>query len=314
MLNVCAPVLLSFGHLISTVRCINLASFLLFWGGGGANGINPSDVDSTTKKNNKSERGKKMEEYIDEKVKINLRSKKINNLKPTFINPETEIYYFLRSDGNYDELYAKYPLCETKYKIADKLKGLSLFQKTMIKNKKLALLKTCILEMYGVFFVTIRNTNDIMSVIATVYGYVPYLLCFLIFIGLILTFNKYLLCLSIIIPTQLGLNDLVLKQVLKMSRPINSALNSYGMPSGHSSFSFTILTFIFLHLLESKRDKWNIITFILALIALLPIPWSRVHIEDHTFYQAIFGCLLGLFLGSVSYLIKRHYYKEKSSK
>ncbi|KNA02506.1 PAP2-like protein, putative [Plasmodium vivax] len=311
MITVYVPALLSLGQLISTARCINLISYFFFWDGGS------SDQSGPKKKNkngqDKENFNKHMEDYLDDKVKINLRSKKINQLKPIFTNPEAEIHYYLRSDGNYDELYAKYPLCEAKYKIADKLKGLSIFQKSMNKTKKLALLKTCIMEMYGVLFVTVRNTNDIISVVATVYGYIPYGLIILTLLGLMLTFNKLLLYFALIMPTQITLNDFVLKKILKMGRPIHSALHSYGMPSGHSSFSFSLLTFILLHLTESKKDKWTLMAYILAIIALLPIPWSRVYIEDHTMYQALVGCILGFIIGVVSYMVKRQCMKQKDN-
>ncbi|CAA9986214.1 PAP2-like protein, putative [Plasmodium knowlesi strain H] len=314
MITIYAPTLLTFGQLITTARCINLASFLSFWGWGG---ISPPDQNGTEKNNKNGQDTEKLkkqvDDYLDEKIKINLRSKKMSYLKPIFINPETEIHYYLRSDGNYDELYAKYPLCEAKYKIADKLKGLSIFQKIMNNNKKLALLKTCIMEMYGLLYVTLRNTNDIFSVVATVYGYIPYAFMLATLLGFLLTSNNMLLYFVFIIPTQLTINDIILKNILKMSRPIHSALQSYGMPSGHSSFSFSLLTFLILHLLEAKKDKWTIMACILAIILLLPIPWSRVYIQDHTLYQVIFGSLLGFIIGVVFYMIKKQFLKQKDN-
>ncbi|KJP84975.1 hypothetical protein AK88_05398 [Plasmodium fragile] len=311
MITVYAPALLTFGQLITTARCSNLMNYLFFWGGGGTS---PSDQSGmNTHGQGKGSFSKHIEDYLDDQVKINLRSKKNSYLKPIFTNPEQEIHYYLRNDGNYDELYAKYPLCEAKYKIADKLKRCNVLQSSMNKSKKIAIIKTCIVEMYGVLFVTVRNTNDILSVIATVYGYVPYVLILLILLQMLLTFNKFLIYLAFIIPTQLTLNDFVLKNLLKMDRPVHSALQSYGMPSGHSSFAFSLLTFILLHLTESKKDKWSIMTYILAIIALLPIPWSRVYIQDHTFYQAVFGCILGIIIGVISYMVKRQCMKHKDN-
>ncbi|ANQ05700.1 Phosphatase [Plasmodium coatneyi] len=315
MITVYAPAVLTFGQLITTARCINLIGYFTSWAKGR---VLQSDQNGTkeNKKNgeDKENVNKKMEDYLDEKIKINnLRSKKMSSLKPIFINPEEEIHYYLRSDGNYDELYAKYPLCEAKYKIADKLKGLSIFQKMMNKNKKLAVLKTCIMEMYGVLFVTVRNTDDILSVVSTIYGYIPYGLVILTLLGLLLTFNKFLFYLGLIFPTQLILNDYVLKNMIKMGRPVHSALRCYGMPSGHSAFSFSLLTFMLLHLPESKKDKWTIMAYLLALIALLPIPWSRYYIQDHTLSQALAGCLVGFIIGVTFYMIKKQFPKQKDN-
>ncbi|SBT30534.1 phosphatase [Plasmodium ovale wallikeri] len=313
MLSLYAPTLLSLGHLITTVRCMNVANFVLFGGSGGSSSSIP-DYDSKNDNNSISndKKKKKIEEHIDEHVKMNLRSKKGSNLNPIFTNNEENInYYLMNNGGNYEELYAKYPLCEAKYKLVDKMKGLNIFHSIMNKTRKIALVKNCIMEMYGILYVTIRNTNDVLSVVATVYGYVPLILILMTIIGLLATFDKYLLYFSFIIPTQFTVNDLILKNILKINRPINSALNSYGMPSGHSCIGLSLLTFILLHLTEEKIDKWSILTYISAVIILLPLPWSRVHIEDHTIYQVIFGSILGAFIGTIFFLIKKHFAKHK---
>ncbi|KAI4841281.1 phosphatidic acid phosphatase 2 [Plasmodium brasilianum] len=329
LLKIYVPTVLSLGHFISSIQCIHFLSYVLLSGGlsiSDSNNTDEDDKDDENDDNNdsandngndnndeKESNKRKIDYLIDDSGKMNLRSKKMNNLKPLFINSESEIQYFFRSDGNYDELYDKYPLCEAKYKLVDKIKGLHIFQFALNKSKKIVLLKTCIMEMYDVFFVTIRNTNDVVSIISTVYGYVPYIFMAIGFLGLLFTFNKFLIYITFLITTDFVLNDLILKKLIKMNRPINSAVPSYGMPSTHSLMSISILTFLLLHLCEGKKDKWSIMTYILAIIALLPIPWSRVNNEDHTFYQALIGSLLGVLSGFVFYFVKRNFSKCKDA-
>ncbi|CRG98475.1 PAP2-like protein, putative [Plasmodium relictum] len=243
-------------------------------------------------------------------MKINLRSRR--NFEPLFTKDKNDNKKSSNStlnDGNDDKLLEKYPLCDAKYKLVDKLKVFKLFQGLIGKRKKLVLNESCIIEMYEFLSVTLKNTNDLLLVLAIVYGYVPLFLIFLSILGFFITYNKILLYFNLIIPTQIILNELILKNIIKIRRPYNSALESYGMPSGHSSFSFSFITFILLHLTESNKDKWNIVASILVLITLFPIPWSRFYIEDHTLSQVIVGCIIGIILGYLFFLIKKIFFK-----
>lgn len=301
------PTLLHVGYLFNTIQCINIINYLIFGG---------SDKDSPNKNSsdNKEEKNKKMEEYIDEKMKINLRSKKINSLKPIYTNTELETNYYIDNNETFKKLYANYPICEAKYKLVDKLKSFKIFKKLMTdKPKKIILFKTCIVELYGMLSVTIRNVNNFSSVIATVYGYVPFLIMILTVFGFIITFNKNLLYIIFIMPTQTLISDLFLKRIFKKPRPINSALPTYGMPSSHSSFAIALLTFLLLHITEQKKDKWSIITYVIATLTLLPIPWSRVEVEDHTVLQVIVGSLVGIGFGFIFYFMKKYFFKHKDS-
>ncbi|KOB63935.1 hypothetical protein PFHG_05297 [Plasmodium falciparum HB3] len=116
-------------------------------------------------------------------------------------------------------------------------------------------------------------------------------------------------------PTQTLISDLFLKRIFKKPRPINSALPTYGMPSSHSSFAIALLTFLLLHITEQKKDKWSIITYVIATLTLLPIPWSRVEVEDHTVLQVIVGSLVGIGFGFIFYFMKKiHNYNENNKK
>ncbi|CRG93376.1 PAP2-like protein, putative [Plasmodium gallinaceum] len=296
------------GHFVSTSKCIGIIIYLVYTGLVQGFYINTYyKVGSEIFPNDNS---------IEEKFKTYLRSKK-RELKPLFINDSNEekensLNNVMGDDDS--ELLGKYPICEAKYKLVDKLKVINFLEKLMEKRKKIIFNKSCLTETYEVLLVTLKNTNDLLSVLATVYGFIPHFLIFIILFGFFITFNKILLYFVLIIPTQMTLNDLILKNIFKMRRPNNSALKSYGMPSGHSSFSYSILTFTVLHLIESHKDKWNIIASLLALITLFPIPWSRVYIEDHTVSQVIVGIILGVILGCLFFLFKRILFKYKYSK
>ncbi|VWU52037.1 PAP2-like protein, putative [Hepatocystis sp. ex Piliocolobus tephrosceles] len=246
-------------------------------------------------------------------TKNNLRSRKVNSLEPIYTDSALNIKYFAKSDRNYQELYKKHPLCEEKYNLVEKFRSMRIFKNQMDKSKKLVLFDTCIKEMYEILYVTISNTSNVLSIVATVYGYVPFIFIVMVVLALCVTFNKYFIYFILIFFIQTLISNIILKNIIKENRPMNSALDSYGMPSTHSAYSLCYLTFLFLHLTEGKKNKWNIITYIIATILFLPIPWSRVYIEDHTLKQALCGSIVGVCVGTILFYLKRYYVSCKKS-
>lgn len=95
----------------------------------------------------------------------------------------------------------------------------------------------------------------------------------------------------------------MLQSAFKEPRPVESCLTSCGMPSGHSCYAVGLFVFILLwdsvsrsiddmETAQDNQPRRGRLTTILA-IALLPIPWSRVHLGDHTVSQVIAGAVVG---------------------
>jgi len=106
-----------------------------------------------------------------------------------------------------------------------------------------------------------------------------------------------------------------LKYFLKMPRPKNASncsiinklkifdLKSYGMPSGHSQCAW--YSGIYYSLLIYFDTNYNKFTKIVCISGLLIssafVSYSRIHIYCHTFFQVLYGGMLGGIIGILTY-------------
>eukprot|EP00928_Gymnodinium_smaydae_P074258 TRINITY_DN57324_c0_g1_i1.p1 TRINITY_DN57324_c0_g1~~TRINITY_DN57324_c0_g1_i1.p1 ORF type:complete len:222 (+),score=27.14 TRINITY_DN57324_c0_g1_i1:65-730(+) len=88
-----------------------------------------------------------------------------------------------------------------------------------------------------------------------------------------------------------------MKNILLMPRPSGSCLASCDMPSGHAQVSIGIATFILLET-YTRPIAWTYKRMIEALVVIfmLPMPWSRVQLQDHSIPAVIAGSCLGVLL------------------
>jgi membrane-associated phospholipid phosphatase len=98
----------------------------------------------------------------------------------------------------------------------------------------------------------------------------------------------------------------ILKAIIQQSRPLGTCNSSYGMPSGHSFVAtsvFVILTLLVLNnvfKLKSQRLAMLKISLIpISACLLLPVPWARVQLYDHSEAQAFIGGALGAIWGVI---------------
>ncbi|KAF4677870.1 hypothetical protein FOL47_008935 [Perkinsus chesapeaki] len=111
----------------------------------------------------------------------------------------------------------------------------------------------------------------------------------------------------------------IAKKIAEMERPRGSCHITCGMPSGHALMSMSIMMLLLLHyggrelltlasnlrsldihnivLPREARLALKYISFILLIF--VPIPWSRVKLNDHSPWQVTIGCGLGILLGVV---------------
>jgi membrane-associated phospholipid phosphatase len=150
-----------------------------------------------------------------------------------------------------------------------------------------------------------------------------------------------------IILVLVGVSEYGLKRINQQHRPEGSCVTSCGMPSSHAAIAIGLLIVIvgngaiFGFHTDQDREKqterswwsrvWNTIVypevgafdgasqgFILFLglwfALLLPIPFSRVILHDHSPSQAMMGSLVGLVGGCIwlalSHLVRRHWSGE----
>lgn len=100
-----------------------------------------------------------------------------------------------------------------------------------------------------------------------------------------------------------------MERLLKERRP-ESCLTSCGMPSGHSAFSLSFLLFVLgwdslsrVPRVDADSSNQRRLARKVALaLLMLPVPWSRVVLGDHTARQAFAGCIVGA-LGALLWLL-----------
>ena len=156
--------------------------------------------------------------------------------------------------------------------------------------------------------------TDALSIAMVFYSIVPYLLG--VFLAAALVFagdTATLSCLALFGLTTL-VNEAVFKKLVQQRRPPGSCLyfHGFGMPSGHAAGSIGQLTYLLLETWVDRPDtpiarKLGASFAVLALLA--PVPYSRVHLNDHFPVQVIAGATEGaaialLWFGFV-YLVAR---------
>jgi membrane-associated phospholipid phosphatase len=125
--------------------------------------------------------------------------------------------------------------------------------------------------------------DDWLTVCATLLSFLPWVVGAIIVLGSS-RFERARALVPITLLVML-LNEVVLKSLLQQPRPATSCLKSKGMPSSHSALSLAWAGAIFIR-------GWNGSHRVLVL-ALVSVPWARVHVGDHTTYQVLAGCLVG---------------------
>jgi len=87
------------------------------------------------------------------------------------------------------------------------------------------------------------------------------------------------------------------KKIFPMPRPQGSCLHSKGMPSSHSAISIGMLLWCLLTLRTRRAGSpvplRHVFGFTALCIMLVPVPFSRVYLYDHTPMQVIVGSILG---------------------
>eukprot|EP00744_Colponema_vietnamica_P000814 GILI01001414.1.p1 GENE.GILI01001414.1~~GILI01001414.1.p1 ORF type:complete len:236 (-),score=70.34 GILI01001414.1:428-1054(-) len=157
---------------------------------------------------------------------------------------------------------------------------------------------------------SIPNNLDFLGVVAVAYSIWPYVWFALMGLWLIVGRTTRGLLMVLLLAFVTLFNELVLKNIFVQRRPVLSCLESYGMPSGHSANAGVSFTIIFLELLFNYRSS-DVVKRILycfaTVLAFLPVPWSRVYLNDHSFEQVTAGFITGFGFGVLMFLLLKYY-------
>lgn len=146
--------------------------------------------------------------------------------------------------------------------------------------------------------------TDVTSGWMIFWSVVPYALIFGLVAAFLFAGDTTTLSLIFLLAFIAIINEGILKHAISQYRPDGSCLyfQSYGMPSGHAATSIGTLVYT---LLESwiGRPDWPLLTkkvllSVSAFFFLLPVPFSRVYLNDHYRAQVGVGSAVGICLAS----------------
>ena len=87
----------------------------------------------------------------------------------------------------------------------------------------------------------------------------------------------------------------ILKPLAQQPRPPTSCCASVGMPSSHSMVSMGMTVW----LLMECNASWSSLALLLLL---MPVPFSRLWLGDHTVEQVFCGCVCGAFVAIAAHI------------
>jgi len=110
-----------------------------------------------------------------------------------------------------------------------------------------------------------------------------------------------------VVPVISVFTNALLKGLVADMRPTGTCLTSCGMPSGHSQTTIAVATFIVLEVCTRRHSGRVLPSTVLIVVALilLPVPWSRVQLDDHSISQVLIGSCVGLLEAGLWYLFVR---------
>jgi len=179
------------------------------------------------------------------------------------------------------------------------------------------------------FDVTVPKDPSAWQIVGVAYGFVPWILCFMILLAFLIKRGTRELAVGLLPLLVAGIVSLV-KFIAKQARPEGSCLSSCGMPSAHAATSTALFLYLVLDAAHRVITPSKGITSFFPSIAsvgetcvalfkgvlmfpfgsisqrefsaylaiwspiLLPVPISRALLNDHSASQIMAGCFIGI--------------------
>lgn len=179
--------------------------------------------------------------------------------------------------------------------------------------------------------VTLQYPVTFWVIVGVVYGYVPYALGALIALEALVKRSTRCFAFLCFIGLAVVLGETVFKQIVTSPRPARSCLHSCGMPSSHATLSIGYFTLMLLDALRRYSESFQgvnqfrpvsrlscccasivpllrqghvthrefTIWVIMWAVILMPVPLTRVLLEDHTPEQVFLGGFIGMCEGAI---------------
>lgn len=170
------------------------------------------------------------------------------------------------------------------------------------------------------FFSLSMPTEDVSfwDVVTTIYSMVPYLAVICVLVEAVLrsrTYSRVFFVVLMILQTLITsgiMVPIIGHDCDGCSRPLGTCLKSLnGMPSGHATNSIGLFSWIALETLlgAGRWHRWSFtkrcVVLFFAILVFVPVPYSRFYLGDHTEWQLVVGCLDGVALATLYFLLLR---------
>eukprot|EP00434_Breviolum_minutum_P033555 symbB.v1.2.029692.t1/scaffold3283.1/size59811/3 len=184
-------------------------------------------------------------------------------------------------------------------------------------------------------------TNQVWIFVNVLYSYVPAVMMAVQLVRLVVVRGSRELCIASVLVFTFILNELILKHIFSVPRPEESCCTSCGMPSSHSAFAASLLGFHLCDLLwrlSSRPFPWvnrddvaesvlevlraacrhwdeldalqcGLISLFWSLL-LIPVPFTRVILGDHSIEQVLLGSLVGFSASLIVWIAARTFLKN----
>ncbi|MGM9878358.1 MAG: phosphatase PAP2 family protein [Bacilli bacterium] len=169
---------------------------------------------------------------------------------------------------------------------------------------------------YKVFEIMSNIANDNLTFVFKIFTflgdfYIPIIIIVCLFLNFQNKIYAYLLSFSYLFT---GMVTFIIKSLILRSRPTIALImipKSYSFPSGHTltSFVFYIVLCYLLTIKSEKRVK--ILSYLLTLLLVILIGFSRVYLGVHFFSDVIGGLIIGIITLVLIISIIRKNFKEK---
>lgn len=163
---------------------------------------------------------------------------------------------------------------------------------------------------YAILQVTIRHHLRAIDIVALIWCFLPFVVPSLFAMWWICArsfFPLYALAISMFCVI---LNEGILKSIFKQPRPVESAANSWGFPSGHVLNAFCLMVWLFLEVAIPADHRvpihWRTVAAITVVFA--PVPWARYHNGDHSLQQVTWSMFLGGALAVAAFVTRRLFF------
>ena len=142
--------------------------------------------------------------------------------------------------------------------------------------------------------VSIPTEFGLVTAACVLVSMVPYLITGLLGLLFLAKRTTFTLSCLVFLVVVVFINEILLKNYIAMPRPPASCLRSFGMPSGHSAVSMGLLIYMCLEIsIRRVETMWKLGICSSLAVLLLPVPLSRIILQDHFPSQVMAGCALG---------------------